>query len=104
LLQDLCAAEETCEVCFCNEEVIEHLIKPLKAILQLKKNQNQVSISSLSSNINNTNGLASNNFLYDESCMLIIANVLSKLASTECGYSQLIFNDSKQNFSPVLNK
>jgi hypothetical protein len=31
--------------------------------------------------------------------MHIVANVLSKLASTECGYFQLLYNNSKQNFT-----
>ncbi len=35
LLQDLCASEETCRVCLCNEEVIEQLLKPLKSIMQV---------------------------------------------------------------------
>jgi hypothetical protein len=35
LLQDLCAAEETCRACLCHEEVIEQLLKPLKSILQV---------------------------------------------------------------------
>ncbi len=85
----------------CNEDVIEFLIKPLKAILQMKKIPAQSSLSSISSNMNSNSAL---NVVYDENCMLIIANVLSKLASTECGYFQLLFNDSRQNFSPVLNK
>lgn len=100
LLQDLCSAEDTCEVCLCNEDVIDYLIKPLKAILQIKKNQNQ-SLASISSASSST---ATNCFIYEESCMLILANVLSKLASTQCGYFQLLYNDSKQNFSPILNK
>ncbi len=36
--------------------------------------------------------------------MHIIANVLSKLASTECGYFQLLYNNSSQNFQPSLSK
>jgi hypothetical protein len=37
LLQDLCAAEATCRVCLCHEEVIEQLIKPLRALMQPNK-------------------------------------------------------------------
>ena len=98
-LQDLCESENTCEACLCNEEVIEHLIKPLKAIISAKKSTQSVSSAA------NVSGSSSSSSYYDESCMLIVANVLSKLASTECGYRQLIFNDSKKNFttSPVKN-
>lgn len=96
LLQDLCSAEETCRVCLCNEEVIEHLIKPLKTIMLLKKPSNQLATGSATS-INTPN-------LCDENCMHIIANVLAKLASTECGYFQLLYNDSKQNFLTTTNK
>ena len=103
-LQDLCESENTCEACLCNEEVIEHLIKPLKTIINMKKGGAQ-SLSA-SSNMNSMSGFSSSSgTYYDESCMLIVANVLSKLASTQCGYRQLIFNDSKKNFStnPVKN-
>jgi hypothetical protein len=37
LLLDLCFAEETCEACFCYDEVIDLLLKPIKTILQMKK-------------------------------------------------------------------
>ncbi len=36
--------------------------------------------------------------------MHIIANVLSKLASTECGYFQLLYTNPGQNFQPGPNK
>jgi hypothetical protein len=96
-LQDLCESENTCEACLCNEEVIEYLIKPMKTIMNMKK-----SVTSSSSNM--TGFSSSSGTYYDESCMLIVANVLSKLASTQCGYRQLIFNDSKKNFSTGLVK
>ena len=50
---------------------------------------------------NQSNIASAGSNAYDESCMHIIANVLSKLASTECGYFQLLFNDSKQNFKSL---
>lgn len=96
MLQDLCVAEETCDACLCNEEVIDQLLKPIKSIIQNKKTTQTVS-----SSINLNSSL---NALYDESCMLMIANVLSKLASTESGYRHLLFNDSKENFSFNSNK
>lgn len=99
LLQDLCAAEETCRVCLCNEEVIEQLIKPLRSIMQLNKKPTNSQLASTSSS-----SISSNSNLYDANCMHIIANVLSKLASTECGYFQLLYNDSRQNFSAHFNK
>ena len=94
-LQDLCESENTCEACLCNEEVIEQLIKPLKAIMNIKKGAQSVTTMS---------GSSSGGTYYDESCMLIVANVLSKLASTECGYRQLIYNDSNKKFSTTLTK
>jgi hypothetical protein len=39
---------------------------------------------------------------YGETCILYMANVLSKLASTESGYKQLIYGESKNNL--VINK
>lgn len=100
LLQDLSVAEETCRVCLCNEEVIEQLIKPLKSIMQMNKKPS--SGSHLSSTSNSSISSVSN--LYDESCMSIVANVLAKLASTECGYSQLLYSDSKTKFQVGFNR
>ena len=37
LLLDLCFAEETCDACFCYDDVIDLLLKPIKTILDLKK-------------------------------------------------------------------
>ena len=35
----------------------------------------------------------SSEVVYDATCMNMLASVLSKLASTECGYRQLVYND-----------
>ncbi|CAF0787645.1 unnamed protein product, partial [Brachionus calyciflorus] len=94
LLQDLCIAEDTCDACLCNEEIIDQLLKPIKSIIQNKK-LSQPSSSNLNSSLSP---------VYDESCLLKIANVLSKLASTEHGYKQLLFNNSKLNLSFDKNK
>ena len=88
LLQDLCVAEEACEACLCNEEVVDQLIKPLKTIMQQQQQAKK------DSSLMNNSASA-----WDESCMLLIANVLSKLASTQCGYRQLLYNDSRQQTS-----
>lgn len=83
---DLCIAEDTCDACLCNEEVIDFLLSPVKTLMQLKKNDQSILVH------------------YDETCMLLIANVLSKLASTENGYLQLLFNSTRQDFLSNSNK
>lgn len=83
LLLDLCSAEDTCEACFCHDDVIDLLLKPVRTILQLKRNSNTPAP-------------------YDESCITHMANILSKLASTESGYRQLLFGELKTNI--VINK
>lgn len=77
---DLCISEDTCKACLCNEEVIDYLLNPIKTLMQSKKSDQTISVH------------------FDESCMLLIANVLSKLASTENGYLQLLFNNTRQDF------
>ena len=99
-------------MCLCNEEVIDQLIRPLKTIMQVNSSKQQkttsgghilssVSASSVSGGLGATVDNSIN--LYDESCMHIVANVLSKLASTECGYFQLLYNDSRKSFQPGFN-
>lgn len=86
MLTDLCVSEDTCKACLCNEEVIDYLLKPIKTIMNSSKSDQPLTV------------------FFDESCMLLIANVLSKLASTENGYRQLLFNNTTQDFFSNSNK
>jgi hypothetical protein len=81
LLVDLCSSEETCGACFCSDDVIDLLLKPIKTILQLKK---------------------SSTVPFDENCILHMCNVLSAIASTETGYRQLLV--SEQNTNILMNR
>ena len=46
-----------------------------------------------------SSSISSSASLYDENCMHLIANVLSKLAATESGYFQLLYGEPRQNLS-----
>jgi hypothetical protein len=119
LLQDLCVAEETCEACLCNQEVIDQLIHPLRMILQNQKKTvyifgnfsfsmflHKLYFSNLkitATNSANYPQTINSNMRFDENCLLLTANVLSRIASTECGYKQLLYNDSKEK-NKLFNK
>jgi hypothetical protein len=81
LLIDLCSSEETCNACFCSDDVIDLLLKPIKTIMQLKKNSAVP---------------------FDENSILYMCSVLSAIASTETGYKQLVISDLNTNI--LMNK